>query len=730
MTQAKSASSIASFVMFAVATLLLLAGPAHAYDARIGWNPVSNASGYKVYVGTVGAAFSAPINVGNPKTESDGVVRVYVQDLPLGADIRFAVAAVDGSGGESPKSNEITITYAQVANVVDSDGDGLKDAVEDKNLNGQVDAGETDPKKADTDGDGLSDGDEVNKYGTDPLKADTDGDGLRDGDEVTKHKTDPKKADTDGDGLSDGDEVNKYGTDPLKADTDGDGVSDGDEVAAGSDPKNPGDSGASCGNGRVEPGEECDDGNSSNDDGCLTTCKRAECIPSQGGCSDNNPCTTDSCVQGRCVRTHNTNTCDDGIACTTNDRCSQGVCSGADSCETGSRCVVESGMCEAVAPLDGKWLPAATYPAAVFRGAMTVGLEYADGSDDDPSADALVPLLVFPDTTSSSFDAGSGDEIVYTINLPETGRWYLWGRMYYPGEGNAANSFFVRVNDGEALKFGNNREFFRQWHWDGDGNRETGQGQPLLLGDLTAGAHKLVVEKREAAGELSPRLDVLFVTQDPSVVPTDADAEVALEICPQGICLGDDGTDVCGDATNDGRVTVVDAWSILTASIGVAEACGLAVCDVDGNDAVNATDALVALRVSVGVDVDALSCKPALGFEVYGASKLTSVDFTVDYSGSNVSFATGSAPFVCTAALPRATSAVSVVNNAGAKKLRVGVDFREPLDGDLHVLECRFKSGGAYPIPATLAITLDGYTRVGGRNPSNVPTVTPTVRLP
>ncbi|HLP15397.1 MAG TPA: OmpA family protein [Bacteroidota bacterium] len=105
----------------------------------------------------------------------------------------------------------------------DTDGDGLSDGDE-------VNKYHTDPLKADTDGDGLSDGDEVNKYHTDPLKADTDGDGLSDGDEVNKYHTDPLRADTDGDGLSDGDEVNKYHTDPLKSDTDGDGLSDGDEV--------------------------------------------------------------------------------------------------------------------------------------------------------------------------------------------------------------------------------------------------------------------------------------------------------------------------------------------------------------------------------------------------------------------------------------------------------------------------------------------------------------------
>jgi outer membrane protein OmpA-like peptidoglycan-associated protein len=104
----------------------------------------------------------------------------------------------------------------------DDDNDGLTNAEERRYG--------TDPENPDTDGDGLSDGDEVKRYHTNPLKVDTDGDGLSDGDEVFKYHTDPTKFDTDGDGLSDGDEVLKYHTDPLKVDTDGDGLSDGDEV--------------------------------------------------------------------------------------------------------------------------------------------------------------------------------------------------------------------------------------------------------------------------------------------------------------------------------------------------------------------------------------------------------------------------------------------------------------------------------------------------------------------
>lgn len=94
----------------------------------------------------------------------------------------------------------------------------------------------------DTDGDGLTGGQEVNgglnsQYGnepTNPNNPDTDGDGINDADEIA-NGTDPNNPDSDGDGLTDGQEADR-GTDPLNPDTDGDGVHDGAEVANGTDP--------------------------------------------------------------------------------------------------------------------------------------------------------------------------------------------------------------------------------------------------------------------------------------------------------------------------------------------------------------------------------------------------------------------------------------------------------------------------------------------------------------
>lgn len=87
----------------------------------------------------------------------------------------------------------------------------------------------------DTDGDGLSDGDEA-LLGTNPLLVDTDLDDLTDGDEVLVHLSNPLDTDSDDDTLLDGDEVGVYGTSPILADTDGGSVNDAAELANETDP--------------------------------------------------------------------------------------------------------------------------------------------------------------------------------------------------------------------------------------------------------------------------------------------------------------------------------------------------------------------------------------------------------------------------------------------------------------------------------------------------------------
>lgn len=111
---------------------------------------------------------------------------------------------------------------------------------------GEVQAGESGAVEPalDSDGDGLSDADELGKYFTDPANPDTDGDGYDDGLEIASGYSprfaEAKKlidADSDLDYLNDAWEL-AAGTGLLNPDSDGDLYLDGTEVAASYDPLN------------------------------------------------------------------------------------------------------------------------------------------------------------------------------------------------------------------------------------------------------------------------------------------------------------------------------------------------------------------------------------------------------------------------------------------------------------------------------------------------------------
>lgn len=141
--------------------------------------------------------------------------------------------------GTTPITENITLHAIWVDVSSDKDSDGFADELEDY-------VG-TDKSKNDTDGDGLTDYQEVVEVGTDPLKPDTDGDGISDfdedydGDSVSnglefQYGTSPILADSDHDDLKDSEELKTYKTDPNAADSDGDGAKDGWEVRNGYDP--------------------------------------------------------------------------------------------------------------------------------------------------------------------------------------------------------------------------------------------------------------------------------------------------------------------------------------------------------------------------------------------------------------------------------------------------------------------------------------------------------------
>ena len=100
----------------------------------------------------------------------------------------------------------------------------------------------SDPRRVDTDRDGISDSEEVNERGTNPCAADSDGDGIDDGAEIAIG-TSPVDDDSDGDGMDDGwerdhglDPLVSYGDDGADGDPDDDGLPNAYELWYGGDP--------------------------------------------------------------------------------------------------------------------------------------------------------------------------------------------------------------------------------------------------------------------------------------------------------------------------------------------------------------------------------------------------------------------------------------------------------------------------------------------------------------
>ena len=111
--------------------------------------------------------------------------------------------------------------------------------------------------------------------------------------------------------------------DPGEVDLDGTARLIGSAVDLGADE-------VTCGNGTVEPGEECDDGNAVSGDGCDVNCTTTRCgngiVTNGEDCDDGNVSAGD-CCDASCTFEPAASPCDDGEPCSRSD-----VCDGAGRC--------------------------------------------------------------------------------------------------------------------------------------------------------------------------------------------------------------------------------------------------------------------------------------------------------------------------------------------------------------------------------------------------------------
>ncbi len=323
-----------------------------------------------------------------------------------------------------------------------------------------------------------------------------------------------------------------------------------------------------CGNGAVETGESCDDGNTTAGDGCNDTCQDEACIaqtaapgyPTVPLCDDGNACTSDSCGQpAGCSHVAVV----DGTACNDDD-----VCNGPETCQ--------GGACQAGVPPncdDGKFCNGIEVCVASSGCRFGVPVDCSDGVSctADVCNDAQAKCVSTPNValcddgnqcTFDSCDSGGG-----CLHSDST----------------------ASCDDGLACTVGDNC------------SAGVCSGTPSCPG-----------------GQVCDLVTGLCSTTTTTTLPTGVcgDGQISVgETCDDGdvvwnrgeYCGADCQVLICGDPDDNGASTASDALFTLRAAVGISS-CDSCICDVNNAGGTTASDALRLLNFAIGIPGVSLSC--------------------------------------------------------------------------------------------------------------------------
>jgi hypothetical protein len=96
--------------------------------------------------------------------------------------------------------------------------------------------------------------------------------------------------------------------------------------------------------------------------------------------------------------------------------------------------------------------------------------------------------------------SGSGGYSEYSFDIPESGTYFIWGRVLGPTVGS--DSFYISTDNGGDVKW--SFPTTTSWNWD----------QALSV-YFAAGQHTLIIKQRERWAQL----DKIFITNDPDYIP-------------------------------------------------------------------------------------------------------------------------------------------------------------------------------------------------------------------